>query len=161
MSVKTDLDDTVSLRCDFASPPAPRGSLLHDTNRFRRSGPETRASHTDGEVHPYAEGIIRFYRARTILGDRAAGAAGADVAWPYLEKLSPHELPASTRWHFIELVYFMQHVASGSEGTAAEFRKRVLAIADLIDAFVELMNSRADTTGGRAGKTWRRTKPRA
>ena len=148
MSVSNDLDDTASLKRDLDPSPAPPAALLHDTNRFRKAARETHSTHLDGRVHPYAQGIVRFYRARTIL-DIGRGASGADLAWCYLKTLSPHDLPASTRWHFIELVYFRQHIANGSDSAAAEFRKRVLDIVELIDAFVDLMNSRFDRASDR------------
>jgi len=142
MSAISELDDTASLRRNLNAPLKPLPSGLDDTDRLPPWDTETGPPHGKGKAHEYAEGIIRFYRARTILdGNREI--RDSLRAWGYLEPLSPHDLPASARWHFLDLVYFMRQ--SGSEAfDEQEFSERVRTIAKLIDNVVDRLNFELD-----------------
>jgi hypothetical protein len=140
MSLNRDSDDTVNLPRDRLSATRHSGASLDDTDRLRIDAPtELRAGPATGK-HPYAEGIIRFYRARTILDS----STDPDRAWRYLEQLLPNDLPASSRWQFLNLVYFMQQDDRDKAARHEEFRERVLTIASLIDNFVDRLNLELD-----------------
>jgi len=141
MSFSSELDDTTSLRRSDTSASASL-SALDDTDRLRMGDSDVVDGRTSGTPHPYAEGIIRFYRARTVLEGR--GAEDTRRAWRYLEQVSPHDLPASARWHYLDLVYFMRETEI-DHIDAGEFRARVRAIAQLIDGFVDRLNSETDS----------------
>jgi hypothetical protein len=145
MSLSRETDDTANLSCHLASG-TQASAALDDTDRLwvDASG-KNRAQAADGR-HAYAEGIIRFYRARTIIHS-GEGRQPAARAWRYIKNLSPHDLPASARWHFLEIVWFMQQHAGADDRRDDEFRERVLSIANLIDNYVDCLNSERDRLG--------------
>ena len=93
------------------------------------------------QVHPYAEGVIRFLRARTVL-TRDSGPQRYGRAWFYLSRLRPHDLPPAARRPFFELVYFMQEQTHRERFHALEFRWRILKIAEDIDRFMDEIDRR-------------------
>ena len=143
MSLSRETDDTANLRCNLASGAQASATALDDTDRLCVEGTGSNQAQAADGRHAYAEGIIRFYRARTILDSRE-GQRPADRAWRYIENLSPHDLPVSARWHFLEVVWFMQQHAGEDDERDDEFRERVLSIASLIDNYVDRLNSEHD-----------------
>lgn len=121
---------------DYAS--APPCLATDDTADFVRAvhGDLTGEVIAQDQVHPYAEGVIRFYRARTIL-TRDSGQQRYGRAWFYLARLRPHDLPPAARRPFFELVYFMQEQTHRELFHSVEFRWRILKIAEEIDRFME------------------------
>lgn len=138
MSVSGELDDTASLHRDHAIGSDEPPCALDDTNRLHKveaAQLEVRPV-ARKPVHPYAAGIIRFYRARTIV-DGSPDDVDPDRAWSYLENLTPHDLPASARWHFLDLVYFMHQQSNRTSFDCHSFQSRIHMIAGLIDDFVD------------------------
>jgi hypothetical protein len=88
------------------------------------------------QVRKFAEGIIRFYRARTIL-NRGASAELTGLAWSYLEHLEPGQLPGVARPAFFDLVYFMRLQLPESSFDHAGFRTRIFDVALIIDGFLD------------------------
>lgn len=88
------------------------------------------------QLHPYAEGVIRFYRARTIVLCEEDPKAG-ERAWNYLEPLMPHNLPPHVRALFFELAYFVNSCPGTDDSRFAGFRRRVIDIAVRIDEFMD------------------------
>jgi hypothetical protein len=142
MSVPSELDDTAKLFSDLELACSQTQAAIDDTDRLWIRSFESNPAPTNGNVHEYAEGIIRFYRARSIL-DAARAGDGARRAWRYLEPLCPHDLPTSTRWHFLHLVYFMQQTDT-QEHDEDEFADRVRTIGALIDQYVDRLNFELD-----------------
>lgn len=144
MSISRDLDDTANLRSDDGSSVTGH-DRSEDTDRLAvwltraTALPEAPRD----QAHPYAEGIIRFYRARTIV-DSERSERSWRRAWRYLDSLSPRDLPPAARRRFLELVYFMKEQGSGDAFAAHDFRLRVRLIAELIDNFVDELNDRFD-----------------
>jgi len=95
------------------------------------------------QMHRFAEGIIRFYRARTILG-RGADDLLAGLAWSYLERLEPAQLPAVARPAFFDLGYFMRVQTLSKDFDHDGFRRRVLDVATIIDGFLDDIFTRAN-----------------
>jgi hypothetical protein len=144
MSISRDLNDTANLRdtSDTTSQLATSSatSAQHGGRRDTRDCVGLNSS----TAHPYAEGIIRFYRARTILdNDRPDRSWGR--AWRYLNRLEPQDLPSATRRHFLELVYFMQEQTGDATFAAEDFCQRVRSIAQHIDSYVDELNQALDT----------------
>lgn len=143
MSISRDLNDTANLRdtSDTTSQLATSSTTgaQHGGERDARD----RAGLNGSTAHPYAEGIIRFYRARTIL-DNDRPDRSWSRAWRYLNRLEPHDLPSATRRHFLELVYFMQEQTGGADFAAEDFCERVRSIAQLIDGYVDELNHALD-----------------
>lgn len=102
----------------------------------------TTAADSDQLAERYSEGIIRFYRARTILG-RSEGSSACELAWTYLKMLEPHHLPPPARPGFFELAYFMYGQALGEGLDHSRFRTHVLGIADDIDSFLDRLDGNA------------------
>ena len=142
MPVGSNLDDTANLNCDLGF--APHHSLidLDHTDRFRILAPAPFAAFTGGSAHSYAEGIIRFYRARQILRS-GCPAENMRRAWRYLAPLSPHEMPVATRRRFLELVYCMQQ-SDSIVLRPTQFAHMVRAIAVQIDGYVDRLNARLE-----------------
>ena len=88
------------------------------------------------QILRFAEGIIRFYRARTILG-RGAGDELTGLAWSYLEHLEPAQLPGIARPAFFDLAYFIRLQMTRTDFDHAGFRRRVLDVAVIIDGFLD------------------------
>jgi hypothetical protein len=140
-----DLDDTADLTLNAASRSGTRAKIAENTDELEIAGgrepsqPDTPSS----QPHPYAQGIIRFYRARTILlVERHEGRHAK--AWTYLSRLRPHDLPKSVRRDFFELVYFMHEQAGRPQFESEAFSSRVLAIAGRIDEFVDALTGNHD-----------------
>lgn len=88
------------------------------------------------QIHRFAEGIIRCYRARTILS-RGANEELTGLAWSYLEHLEPAQLPGIARPAFFDLVYFIRLQPQRMEFDHDGFRRRVLDVATIIDGFLD------------------------
>jgi hypothetical protein len=88
------------------------------------------------QIHKFAEGIIRVYRARTILG-RGAGDELTGLAWSYLEHIEPAQLPGIARPAFFDLAYFMRLQTHRLEFDHDSFRRRVQDVAVIIDGFLD------------------------
>jgi hypothetical protein len=127
-AVTPSLDDTARMPADWSA-------------GHRRTPP--RSKH-----HPFAEGVIRFYRARTLL----AGETGRDEvslrralrARAYLEPVEPRDLPPIARGAYLDLIYLIHEIELDRSPTAdpGPFVRKVLEIALLIDEFVdELLSS--------------------
>ena len=95
-------------------------------------GPEE----AEATAESFSEGIIRFYRARTIL-DRGGTDADCELAWTYLRDLEPEHLPPDARSAFGKLVGLMFRQALEDEPDYAVFRRSVLHIAAIVDAFID------------------------
>jgi hypothetical protein len=149
MTGLTDIDDTRKLpvlRERVRLIEAGGGS---DTNKIDLAQPAaTEAGWTATNApHPFASGIIRFYRARTILhqdSDRG------QQAWRYLEPLMPADLPPSARKEFIDLVCFMQEQKTAGRLDIKAFGRKIRSIAAHIDCFVDELAARFDRCNGRA-----------
>jgi len=138
MSYALDLDDTARFCTDVDVSRKHDGPTTEDTaNLVEAFGCDTTRGWVpyDG-VHPYAEGIIRFFRARTILA-RESDRQRNECAWHILEKLQPHKLPPVVRLLFLELVYFIQNQTPREKLESFEFCVRVLAIARKLDEFMD------------------------
>lgn len=94
------------------------------------------AASADELAERYSEGIIRFYRARTILS-RGADSDVCDLAWSYLKPLEPHHLPPVARPAFFALAYFMYGQAMHDDLDHEEFSAHVLDIAGIIDRYLD------------------------
>jgi hypothetical protein len=138
-----DIDDTGKLpilreRVRFVEPAEDSDTDEFDLSRPTASDDKWTERSTP---HPYAGGIIRFYRARTILHqDRERGRQ----AWRYLEPLMPADLPPSARKEFIDLVYFVQEQNTAGTLDIKEFGRRVRSIAAHIDCFVDELEAKLD-----------------
>lgn len=117
----------------------------NDTARLRGDLQE-RAQEPEGlsgGVHPYAQGIIRYYRARSLL--RAAADAGGATredalrAWSYLARIEPRSLPRRIRRSHLELVYLVHALdLRGSEtADAGRFVAKVHEVAEMIDEIID------------------------
>jgi hypothetical protein len=142
MSICRDLDDTANLRHDSGRFHDPAPFRLDDTARMRQLA-SARNYRERGGMHPFAEGIIRFFRARTIL-EGTPGSGRWQRAWRYLERVEPHYLPPATRKAFFELTYLMQQQVGGDGFDSAQFLAGVRAIAAELDTFVEHLNAGLD-----------------
>jgi hypothetical protein len=111
---------------------------LEDTANLRdglETDPESgQASATD--ANRYADGIIRFYRARTIL-TRGARPAECQLAWTYLSRLEPRHLPPGARPAFFALVHFMHGQTFDDSLSCADFKRQVFGIATIIDGLLD------------------------
>jgi hypothetical protein len=143
MSICRDIDDTANLPSAGARSSTVYPLRADDTARMQVST-TARDYREKGGMHPFAEGIIRFYRARTILEGDLNEAARWNRAWRYLEKLSPHDLPPMTRKAFFELTYFMQEQEGHEPFQAEQFRSRVRSIANRLDGYVDELNAGFD-----------------
>jgi len=142
VSICRDLDDTADLPIAGVHPNTVVPLSLDDTARMRWLT-SARNYREHGGMHPFAEGIIRFFRARTILeGELADGRW--QRAWKYLERLSPHDLPPASRRDFFELTYFVQQQRNSASFDREQFRSCVRAIAGELDTFVDQLNADLD-----------------
>lgn len=128
----------------------PKQPDLSDTSRFRRHEPlddtasledglqteDASGPDSDADANRYAEGIIRFYRARTILS-RGGEPADCQLAWNYLSPLEPNHLPPVARPAFFALVYFMYGQTLADAMSCADFCIQVADIATIIDDFLD------------------------
>jgi len=142
MSICRDLDDTANLRTDSELPSDPAPLRLDDTARMRQFA-SARNYREHGGMHPFAEGIIRFFRARTILDGKPENGRWRR-AWRYLERVEPHDLPPATRKAYFELTYFMQQQDRDRDFDSTQFRASVHSIAAELDTFVEHLNAGLD-----------------
>lgn len=143
MSTCRDIDDTADLPINGDSSSNVYPLYSDDTARMRLAA-AARAKRDKRGMHPFAEGIIRFYRARTLLeGD--AYDTRATRAWRYLDRLSPHHLPPETLQAFFELTYFVREQEGGGDFDADQFRIRVRSIAEQLDSFVDELNAQLDS----------------
>jgi hypothetical protein len=95
------------------------------------------------QVRRFAEGIIRFYRARTILG-RGGSDELSWLAWSYVVHLEPADIPAVARPAFFDLAYFMRVQALEGAFDNDGFRTRILDVAVIMDGFLDdIFNARA------------------
>jgi hypothetical protein len=117
---------------DYAPPSS--GDTADFGPDFLRGGADSRPA--EFQIHRFAEGIIRFYRARTILS-RGADDALAGLAWSYLDRLEPDQLPAVARPAFFDLGYFVRLQTLGMEFDHEGFRRRVLDVATILDGFLD------------------------
>jgi len=132
-----DTSDTARLRLEAAAArretPTPEDTAdLGDDFLAAEQG----SAAPDVQLRAYAEAILRFYRARTIL-DRDQSEASIDRAWAYLEMLEPSQVPAVARPAFFELAYFAQLQAQPEGFDHAGFRRRVQDVAIIIDGFLD------------------------
>jgi hypothetical protein len=135
-----DLTDTVELPVLGEEE---RASTPDDTDEFELGGPDASARM---KAHLFADGVIRFYRARTILlVDRDP--QKFDRAWRYLSRLLPQDLPPVSRQPFFDLVYLMQEHSGQATSIPYKFSQKILEIADLIDAFVDEIDQLSETVG--------------
>jgi hypothetical protein len=142
MSICRDIDDTASLPIDNTRSSNVYPLRSDDTARMRMEA-TGRDYREHGGMHPFAESIIRFFRARTILeGELADGRW--QRAWKYLERLSPHDLPPASRRDFFELTYFVQQQRDSGAFDREQFRFCVRAIASQLDTFVDQLNADLD-----------------
>jgi hypothetical protein len=142
MSICRDLDDTANLPSDGGKSSNVYPLRADDTARMQMAA-SARDYRENGGKHPFAEGIIRFYRARTILEGDINGSRWKR-AWRYLEKLSPHDLPPKVRKQFFELTYFIQEQEGLDGFDADQFHNRVRSIASQLDGFVDELNAGFD-----------------
>ena len=140
MPTRDRLDDTAKLDASHYPLDEERATSVDDTARIRDAFRSAliRQPAISRRSHPFAHGVIRFYRARTLLATGHDDEA-AIRAWLYLAPLAPSNLPSSVRHLFLELIYI---VNQSDDGAAAhvrvdEFRALVIKIADRIDAFVD------------------------
>ena len=140
MATRDRLDDTAKLEASHSPLDELRAAAVDDTVRIRDAFRSAliRQPAISRKSHPFAHGVIRFYRARTLL------AAGQDDdtairAWRYLAPLAPSNLPASVRHLFLELIYIVNQSddAAVPRARVDNFRALVIKIADRIDAFVD------------------------
>ena len=134
--------DTDTLPICKSPSPEERIDRLAETARFDRGlGSETVDDWVPYKrVHPYAEGVIRFYRARTIVTCDSDPIAG-ERAWKYLDPLSPHDLPPHVRPLFFELAFFVNSSPEPLDSRLIAFRRRVLEIASSIDRFMDELDA--------------------
>lgn len=143
MLIDTELDDTATLcgtSLEFVSQPT-----LDDTAtlHFASHDANPKTGQT-GQTHRFAQGIIRFYRARSILRNDP-GLAGCRRAWGYLKRLGPSDLPPESRHLFLELVYCLGRQTTAEAFESPEFRELVLSVAEAIDTFVDQISEEVDS----------------
>jgi hypothetical protein len=145
MSISRDLNDTANLRESADPTITSRLATSGNTGTLRDSNGDARdrVGLSGTTAHPYAEGIIRFYRARTILDNDRPDRCWSR-AWRYLNRLGPRDLPSSARREFLELVYFMQEQAGRADFAAEDFCGSIRSIAQLIDTYVDELNQRCE-----------------
>lgn len=141
MPLRRDTDDTADFPFDAGAAPDEITSVPEDTDEIdlARAAASAQAELASRPAHPFAQGIIRFYRARTLLLDEQTESR-CRHAWGYLSRLRPHDLPPSVRRDFFELVYFMHEQTGRPRFEAEVFVSRVLSIASTIDGFVDEIN---------------------
>jgi hypothetical protein len=148
MSASADTGDTARLNLAGTPterrPPSPDDTTDLGTD-FLADAPDTRQ--VELEIRRFAEGIIRFYRARTILA-RGMSDELSGLAWSYLEQLDPGEVPGVARPAFFDLVYFMRLQTLGDGFDHPGFRRRVLDVAMTLDGFLDDIFARADANRG-------------
>lgn len=134
--------DTDTLPIGNNPRPEERIDRLSDTARFDKGfgGEPVDEWVPYKRVHPYAEGVIRFYRARTIVTCDSDPKAG-ERAWKYLEPLTPHDLPSHVRPQFFELAFFVSSQTDSIDSRLVAFRRRVLEIAARIDEFMDALDA--------------------
>ncbi len=137
MPATVDPGDTA--RLDLAEPDPEVGSLSSgDTANlgpgYLSDPPDFQAPEL--QVRRFAEGIIRFYRARTILA-RGANEELSGLAWTYLQHVEPGQIPGVARPAFFDLTYFMRVQSPEREFDHAGFRRRVLDVALIIDGYLD------------------------
>lgn len=137
MPAPVDSGDTSPL--DLTADPEESGSSSADDALARGPGmfaesPGSRP--VEFQIHRFAEGIIRFYRARAILS-RGSRDELTGLAWSYLEHLEPAQVPGIARPAFFDLAYFMQLQLRQDSFDHAGFRRRVLDVTVIIDGFLD------------------------
>lgn len=118
-------DDTAKLRIDLES---------GRTNDASKVG-----------LHPYVEGIVRFYRARSVLIDAGSGPVArkdAERAWRYLARVGLRHLPHHMTSAHLELIYLVHtlHLDKADSDNHIDpepFVRHVLDMARMIDDFVD------------------------
>jgi len=144
MSFQPDVDDTAKLHREAGGAPRPGGGTPDDTDRmWITRGASLEGTTGQWQVHAFAQGIIRFYRARSIL-QNARDVASCQRAWRYLERLEPDELPETARAPFFELTYCLRSQSRKRAFESGEFPRRVFDVARLIDGFVDDLNREID-----------------
>lgn len=145
MSFQQDVEDTARLYRESAPEQDTGHARADDTDRMRLAGGATLDDRTGAwQVHAYAQGIIRFYRARSIL-EKDLNAASCRRAWRYLDRLQPNDLPGAARSAFFELTYLVRSQPRLRAFESGEFPTRVFEITGLIDDFVDELNREIDS----------------
>lgn len=90
----------------------------------------------------YAEGILRFFRARLALAQSRNDDACA-LAWSYLQAVDPEQVPPDARPAFCDLTRLMYWQTIADSFDCAEFREQMAAIASRIDRFLDSLDAEA------------------
>ena len=135
MNAQIDPSDTA--RFDLAGAPIEtRPPSLEDTTDLNVLADPGERQPNEPEIQRFADGILRFYRARSILS-RGVADELSGLAWSYLSRLEPAQLPGVARPAFFELAYFVRLQRPETTFDHAGFRLRVLDVAVIIDGYLD------------------------
>lgn len=137
MPATVDPGDTARLNL-AGDTPEPGSRSTSDTADFGPgySSDPTEVQSRELQIRRFAEGIIRFYRARTILG-RGGSDELSSLAWSYVAHLEPADVPAVARPAFFDLAYFMRLQSLEGAFDNDGFRRRIVDVAVIMDGFLD------------------------
>jgi hypothetical protein len=130
------IQDTVELDLGGRMAGADVSPSIDDTVDLENAWADSSDLSRDAIAERYASGIIRCYRARTIL-ERVGGDSDWAEAWSHLTPLEPHHVPPRARPTFFELTYLMHAQSKECRPEPLQFRDHVLKIAGIIDDFLD------------------------
>ena len=135
MHAQIDPSDTARLNL-AGTPIETRPASLDDTTDLNFLADPGEPQPRELELQQFAGAILRFYRARSILS-RGVADELSGLAWSYLSRLEPVQLPGVARPAFFELAYFVRLQTSAKTFDHAGFRLRVLDVAVIIDGVLD------------------------